>query len=172
MKMMAGTTSEPLEVLRPKRRPETAKPSPSWGATCGRHWRPMPTSIAAAGTTRWPPRICTSRPGRLILDDLGLDQEGHTVIFCSPRRAELLQARPRADELPHRAQPGDRPVPGSAGGGCRTACAARGRALPARRRDGPAGLSQAGHLGQRGRTNSRPVHRPSLTSLPWPGRCS
>ena len=30
---------------------------------------------------------------RIVLDDLGLDKEGHTVIFCSPRRAELLQAQ-------------------------------------------------------------------------------
>jgi len=29
----------------------------------------------------------------IVLHDLGLDGEGHTVIFCSPRRAELLQAR-------------------------------------------------------------------------------
>jgi len=29
----------------------------------------------------------------IVLEHLGLDEKGHTVIFCSPRRAELLQAR-------------------------------------------------------------------------------
>ncbi len=29
----------------------------------------------------------------IVLDDLGLHQEGHTVVFCSPRRAEQLRAQ-------------------------------------------------------------------------------
>lgn len=29
----------------------------------------------------------------IVLDDLGLDRDRHSVIFCSPRQAELLQAR-------------------------------------------------------------------------------
>lgn len=150
MKMMAGTTSEPLEVLRPQ---EAARNREAF-AELGRGVRAALETYAnvhrGSGHNSLASTHLYEQAREIILDDLGLDQEGHTVIFCSPRRAELLQARLGRMSCRTVSSREIGPVPGSAGGGCRTACAARRRALPARRRDGPAGLSQAGHVGQRG----------------------
>ena len=50
-------------------------------------------STGAAGTTRWCPRICTSRPGRLSWNTWGWNKGKYVVIFCTPRRAEALKAQ-------------------------------------------------------------------------------
>ncbi len=148
MKTMAGTTSEPLEVLQPK---EAARNNEAF-AELGRGVRAALETYSnvhrGSGHNSLASTHLYEQAREIVLDDLGLDKDGTHRHLLLSQAGGAAPGAPRAAGLPHRVQPGHRPAPGSAGGGCRTACAARRRALPARRRDGPAGLSQPGHLGQ------------------------
>ena len=50
-------------------------------------------STGAAGTTRWCPRIYIEQARDIVLEYLGLNKDKYMVIFCTPRRAELLKAQ-------------------------------------------------------------------------------
>ena len=113
-----------------------------------RRWRPTPTSTGAAGTTRWCPRICTSRPGRSSWNTWGWTKTKYVVIFCTPRRAEALKAQLKPGKLSQPVEPGHRPAAGCQGLGRRPQGAAQRRPLPDRWRDGQACLPRLGHLGQ------------------------
>jgi hypothetical protein len=93
MKTMAGTTSEPLEVLQPK---EAAKNNEAF-AELGRGVHAALETYSnvhrGSGHNSLASTHLYEQAREIVLDYLRLDKDRHTVIFCSPRRAELLQAR-------------------------------------------------------------------------------
>ena len=84
----------------------------------------------------------------IVLEHLGLDRDSHVVVFCTPRRAELLKAQLAPGSYHERLQPGHRPATGREGVGCRQEGPAQRRSFPDWRRDGPTRLPRVGHLGQ------------------------
>jgi selenocysteine lyase/cysteine desulfurase len=93
MKTMPSTTSEPLEILQLE---EPAGNNEAF-AELGRGVRAALETYANVHRGSGHNSLATThlyeQARAIVLDDLGLDKEGHTVIFCSPRRAELLQAQ-------------------------------------------------------------------------------
>jgi hypothetical protein len=162
MKTMAGTTSEQLQVLQPK---EAAKNNEAF-AELGRGVQAALETYSnvhrGSGHNSLASTHLYEQAREIVLDYLGLDKDRHTVIFCSPRRAELLQAqlgRMSCRTVSSR----DIGLPL----GLRALAVGR-NALPAGAPFQPGG----GSSGPEGRTNSKPAHLPSLTSLLLPGRYS
>lgn len=93
MKTIAGAAAKPLEVLQPQ---EAAKNNEAFAEL----ERDVHTALETysnvhrgSGHNSLTSTHLYEQAREIVLDDLGLDKEGHTVIFCSPRRAELLQAQ-------------------------------------------------------------------------------
>ncbi|MGB4975185.1 MAG: aminotransferase class V-fold PLP-dependent enzyme [Anaerolineae bacterium] len=93
MKTMAGTTSEPLEVLQPE---EEARHNEAF-AELGRGMQAALETYSnvhrGSGHNSLTSTHLYEQAREIVLDDVGLDKARHTVVFCSPRRAELLQAQ-------------------------------------------------------------------------------
>ncbi|MFZ1507614.1 MAG: hypothetical protein WAV74_12585 [Anaerolineae bacterium] len=171
MKTMAGTTSEPLEVLQPEERARHNEAFAELGRGVQAALETYANVHRGSGHNSLASTHLYEQAREIVLDDLGLDQDRHTVIFCSPRRAELLQARFGRMRC-HTVSSRDIGLPL----GLRAVAVAR-NALPAGAPLQPGGgtarlVSHGWVIWARGRTSSRPAHRPLLTSLPLPGRCS
>ena len=109
----------------------------------------------------------------IVLESLGLNKDKYMVIFCTPRRAEVLKAQLKPGSYQCLSSQDDRPASlGVRALAVETQGAARA-AFPSRPAAGRPGWSPpAGSSGPRRRTSSRPARLPSSTSSPLPGRCS
>ena len=84
----------------------------------------------------------------IVLDYLGLSKDRYTIVFCTPRRAELLKALLKPKSY-HSLSSADIGLPlGMRGSGDRTQGVARRHSLPDWRRDGQTCFTRLGHLGQ------------------------
>jgi len=93
MKTMAGTTSEPLEVLQPQQAAENNEAFAELGRGMQAALETYANVHRGSGHNSLASAHLYEQAREIVLDYLGLDKDRHTVIFCSPRRAELLQAQ-------------------------------------------------------------------------------
>ncbi len=93
MKTIAGTTSEPREVLQPK--PATKNHAAFAELEQGVHTALETYSNVhrGSGHNSLVSTQLYEQAREIVLESLGLDKDQYVVIFCTPRRAELLKAQ-------------------------------------------------------------------------------
>ena len=93
MKTMAGTTTEPLAVLQPKAAAENHAAFAELEQSVYTALETYSNVHRGSGHNSLVSTHLYEQAREIILESMGLDKDKYVVIFCTPRRAELLKAQ-------------------------------------------------------------------------------
>jgi selenocysteine lyase/cysteine desulfurase len=93
MKKMVGTTSEPIEVLQPKKAVKNNEAFAELERGVHTALETYSNVHRGSGHNSLVSTHLYEQAREIVLENMGLDKDKYVVIFCTPRRAELLKAQ-------------------------------------------------------------------------------